>query len=159
MKDLIFNFENSEFYKEFKRKLDQNRAEAGLFNKKYFGLFKRKMAEVMLTTHELEQEVNTILQYANLNIEYDHKIHHNFMLTPKEDLFKDFVTTLSQWHYYLNHQSSLENYELCAKIRDVVKIEVEFFTDALKEFCPEYITQDLELIDYCLNEVQSTFIQ
>jgi hypothetical protein len=144
MRDLINKWLASKVYAEYlekRKKMTQNR---------------------LLTKVELEDIINSILAIWNMPKEQREELelidHVHFSTISKLELFKQLAKTLSTWYMYLNRHLRNEEYELCAKLRDVIQIEQTAFYELIEKYCYEFEPQnDLISIEIIDSEVRKVF--
>jgi len=162
MKNLINNWLQSKKYIELKNQLDEKRSKF-LGSIAEVSKFKKINAMPKLTKNELIQQVDVLLKFSQATdferYEYEHKTFLVFSTTDKTALFYELSNQLICWYFYLSEQSSEEEYELCAKIRDSIEIEKHEFLQALIKYCPSYEEIiDEELIKDIDAQIKKTFI-
>jgi len=149
MKELINNWLQSQKYRDLKKQFDEKR--------KYFlnsleqvSKFKKENPMPKLTKQQLIEQINTLLIFDKASeydrFEYEHKTFSIFSTTDKTTLFYDISNQLICWYFHLYEQVQEEEFELCAKIRDVIEIEKREFMQALIKYHPQYeeiIDEDL----------------
>ena len=94
-------------------------------------------------------EKNQLLEIIETNIEFDNArdkgkegldwiIENIAYVTDKQEAYQDYIKTQVTWYHYLFLHQTLEDYELCAKIKRCIAIEKEYFINTLKY----YLTYD-----------------
>lgn len=65
---------------------------------------------------------------------------------------------MSNWFWYLKRALDKEKYELAAKIRDVISLEMSEFYKYLSKFCSEFNEeQDLYYVQFVEEELKKEF--
>jgi len=82
----------------------------------------------ILTTKELLEIFDEIMEFDSLSDEdkeaFDWLDVEFKETTSKDDLILSLIQTLIKWHFYMKKYELAQEYEICAKIRDVITIEI-----------------------------------
>lgn len=130
---------------------------------KEYTLKKEKMSlNKTLTKTELDEICNSIIALYDLTPEqrddFDFIEELSIETLSKTELFKQLTKTLSTWYMYLKKHVELEDYELCAKIRDVITIEKQEFYSILSKYSHEFnIKEDYNTITIIEHEIRKVF--
>jgi galactokinase len=81
-----------------------------------------------LNTKEILEAIKAINEFDSLSDEEKESIDwldpEMQSLTSKKQLIQSLIESLSRWHFYMRRYELTQEYEICAKIRDVVSCEV-----------------------------------
>jgi hypothetical protein len=125
-KHSIDNWTNSSVYKKFKAQL--NKRKLALFIMDTQTLTKLMESKIYFTTKELEQTVDTILQMSTEDLsQAEFIVEAKINQFTKEELYFGFTKNLITWYFYLDNNLKKEYYELAAKLRDVISLEIAEF--------------------------------
>lgn len=93
-------------------------------SKKLKQLIMKKTHKLMLNKKEINKIFDAILD-EDLNFQDNMDFIQEVMLQDRtdDDVFVDFIKTITQWNYYLKHYQNLEEFEICSKIKKVIAIE------------------------------------
>lgn len=159
MKKLIEAWEKSKKNTQFQAELEQNRKK----NIEMILSLRTKINEVgtFYTRKELEDILNEILAIDRTTINEDIGwiTEISCSKVTKDELFIQFISTIATWYMYLGHYERKEDYELCAKILDVLAIERQEFIDILMAKYGEINEIDIEYIDLIFEEYQKEMMK
>jgi hypothetical protein len=146
-KDSLNAWLTSDKYKQFQQQL-QNKKKNLLEQK---NLYKQMLnGRTPIEDSELEQTCNIIIQFFSLPEDEKEELNWltelNMNRYSKKELYFEFSRCLINWYFYLKNCLEREQYELAAKLRDVISIEIIEFRDALERYYADYIEADEEEI-------------
>lgn len=126
MRDLINNWTGSNKYQEFKAKLVKRKNE--LFISKQETM---KEPRIFETIKQLETAIEERMKLAN-NEMLDFMFEVAVNRIEKDKHYDDFVVNLTTWYYYLHYAIRTEQFELAAKLRDCILLEIVDFRNLLE---------------------------
>jgi hypothetical protein len=118
---------------------------------------KKEIMSYKLTRKELQNIINDIFEYDSLSdedkeaLDFINDIQN--VIPSKDALTISLTKTLIVWHFYLYKYEKLEEYEMCAQLRDVIKAEIKEYNRVLKVYLNEL--EDEQEIEDILEMVRS----
>jgi hypothetical protein len=114
-----------------------------------------------LSKKQLKEIIQGAKEYAALSD--DDKEAYDFIdelmsMTPNS-IISSLSKTLLQYFYHKNTYLILEDYEMCAEIRDVAKLEVDEARRMLNAYFPEYQIELTNIIQLAQSEVDAHYEQ
>lgn len=94
---------------------------------------------------QLDKMIDQILMGTHSSMDTDF-----LMRNTADDILMVYISNLTNWFFYLSVGLFEENYEQCARIRDVITIERESFKESIRLFRPD-ITEEDENYFYTIN--------
>jgi hypothetical protein len=137
-KELMDAWNKSNKLKEFQAKLEE---------KRYFFLEDlksnleklTKQKENTMTKEELENTLNTIIAFDALSQadkdEIEWIVENNMIAVSRQTAFHDFNRNLVNWYFWLRYYIAMEDFEIAAKLRDVIQIEKKEFILSISSYC------------------------
>ncbi len=162
MKNLIKAWENSPKYKLFYLALQRKRQQFVQTLQKV--IQNRIQTKPIMTRLELEQTCDHILTFNKLPFEDREQFlleeQYTFANIQKPTLYHDLTSILVEWYHHLIELKSdpEEPFELMAKVRDVIKLEISDFLLNLQRYSPEWEGQeDVELANELNDECKKFY--
>lgn len=129
-KRMIYNWQISQKHADLKLKLKR---------KKVYNLTKK----------EIEQIIEDVFEFENLSEEDKEAfdwLDPNVIITQnKEELILSLIETMLQWYYYQLKYEKLQDFELCAKIRDIIDIEINDYKRIAETYYSIHEDEDIML--------------
>lgn len=98
-----------------------------------------------MTLKQVETEMDKIIQANKENNNTDWMLELIIAKKSKNEVFKDYYSTVQRYYYYLKNAVKYENYELSAKIMTCLDIEEKWFIKLIKEYT-KWIEEDKKLM-------------
>lgn len=151
---------NSSIYLKLKAQLEKKKQELleFKFTKEQYAM----SINNIYTKEDVEKMVDLIFFNFNLPDSYKQEIDYleeiRIRNTTKKELYFEFGKELVHWHYLLKVYIDLEDYELAAKIRDVIYIKNIEFKERLEKYCETFEeAEDDNFIHISVTEVRKIF--
>lgn len=159
-KGFMDSWNNSNIYLKLKAQLEEKRK--ALLEFKYTEAQINMAKKNIFSKKEIEQMADDVIFNFNLPAIYkdeqDYLWEQRIISTPKVELYADFNKEIMNWHYYLKIYISKEDYELAAKIRDVIHIKIIEFKENLEKYCEDFNEADEdEMISHIIFELRRIF--
>lgn len=158
--DYLKKWVNSSKYKSFQEALEQKKE--NLINLK---INKKKLLQQKkgtMTREELESVVDTIIYFDSLTQadkdEIDWIVENNMSNISQKTAFFEYTKNLINWYFWLNYFLSKEDFEMAAKLRDVIEIEVKEFKYSIMKFCEWFDETDLTIANETNTEIKKMFL-
>lgn len=140
MNELNKNWKNSKKYAELQEQMKQKKQE--LLELKHDIMAK----DEYYTKTELIQLIKAIKEADEIACEVDYDYQYFSVLGTQDEIMAEYIEKLASWFVYLRKYLEIEEFEICAGIRDVVDIEKRTFYD----LCLRYRGDDQEFLDKIL---------
>ena len=112
-----------------------------------------------LSKKELEGMIESIVDCYILDNEdkeaFDWLDPEMLNVSVKDDIIRSLIQTLIKWNFYLIQYENTQDYEFCAKIRDVITVEINECIRIIESY---YILEDgdFELIEELRTDARKT---
>lgn len=140
MKDELNKWKSSKKYAEFQEQLKIRKQE--LIELKLDIMAK----DEYYTRDELIMLIQAIKEADEIACEVEYDYHYFAVLGTQDEIMAEYIQKLASWFVYLRKYLALEEFEICAGIRDVVEIEKRTFYD----LCLRYRGEDQDFLDKIL---------
>ena len=126
MRKEIDNWKNSKKFAELQNLLKERKQ---LLIELKFEIMNK---EEELTREELIEVIDSIIMANEIACEVDFNYNYFSIISTTEDIQIEYISKMADWFYYLKKYLALEEFELCAGIRDVIEIECKEFYELCK---------------------------
>lgn len=140
MKDIIQTWKNSEKYQEFQFKLFEQKKRVLNHKERILNL---EMIDIV-SEKTLRGTIETIKQLHNMILDSSFEYNHNYfsIFHTETDILLEYLNKQKVWFGYLFKYIKLENFELCAEIRDAINLEFDLILQLLIDLRPELFADE-----------------
>lgn len=133
IKKLLQDWKTSSVYNKFKKELEERKRNLSL-------VLDASKEQILIELSQIDDKtinltIQNIIEFDSLDDESKNEFGYitDFIVsnTTKEMLFADFTKTIMAWTGYLFYFEKKESYEICAKIKQVIDIEIREFKNSL----------------------------